>query len=99
MKVFAALDRRWNVKNMLLLFFLAIVLSLSACARANVATTTTDPTTGEPRSCTASYMSVFKSTDKINMSACDAKGGATGSQSDQLAKAMTAALVRGLGVQ
>lgn len=73
------------------MLFLAV--GVSGCAMASIESTTTDN-----MPCNASYFSLFKSSDDINMSACGGEGGATGSQSDALSQAILDAVVKGMVV-
>ena len=79
----------------LLLSILAITLlvALSACAAANIAKTTTQK--GD-ETCTASYKSLFRTYDGVNMSACGAKGKAENVQESAVGKALVDTLIKGL---
>lgn len=78
------------MKKLILLFFIVCV---SGCSMASIESTTID---NQP--CNASYFSLFKSSDDINMSACGGEGNATGSQSDALSQAILGAVVKGMMV-
>lgn len=76
-----------------LLAVIILSVSLSACSMASIESTTVD---NQP--CNASYVSIFKSSDSIDMSACGAQGNATGSQADELSQAILSAAIKGLSV-
>jgi uncharacterized protein YceK len=57
------------------LVILLILLICSGCASASIKTTT-----AEGKLCEAYYVSFFKDISEASMSACGAKGGASGSQ-------------------
>ena len=67
-------------------------LFIGGCATANIKTGTTDK---QPY-CEASYFSLFKSSEAVNMNACGGKGGAKGNQSEQVSEALMGALIKGL---
>ncbi len=75
-----------------------LLITLSACSSATVTTNGIDPDTKTTQSCTASYYALFHSTEKINMSACNAKGSATKADSTQASSVLADALLKGLGL-
>lgn len=64
------------------------MLLLSGCAGGTVSLK-------KDGTCSAAYISVLKSAEEINLSACGARGGASKTQQD-LSSVLTSALIRGL---
>lgn len=78
--------------------YLITALVFSGCSMAGVNTERFNPETNTVDTCSASYSSLFKSSDDINMNACGeegAGGGASGSQTT-LSEALTNALIKGI---
>lgn len=69
------------------LFLAVVACLLTSCASAAITKTEDNKT------CTAKYTSLLKSSDKISMSACDAKGGSENSASDQILKTILESVI------